>query len=330
MNRFDRVVAILLLLQTKPIVTAGFLASRFSVSVRTIYRDIRSLEQAGVPIGSEVGVGYFLDKAYRLPPVRFSLDEAAALLLGEKLVSRSFDQASLSDFNSALSKIRAVVSEKDKRYLCQLDEETEVLPSSSHFPIENLSELASNQGMWLAECRSAVVYRQVLLVTYQSRSQAKAVSREIDPIGLFYYNWHWHVIAWCRLRQAYRDFRLDRFVNIAPTNERFNKQDRLTLQQFLQQRVANSNLLEVELLFGFEAARFVEEQRYMFGFVEEEVLADGVLMRFLTSMPKYMARWLLQYLDDVQVMHGAVVKQLLKLHANKLHEHWLKDGSIMT
>ena len=97
----------------------------------------------------------------------------------------------------------------------------------------------------------------------------------------------------------------------------------MTLQQFLQQRVADSNLIEVELLFGFEAARFVEEQRYMFGFVEQEVLTDGVLMRFLTSMPKYMARWLLQYLDDVQVLHGAVVKQLLKSHASKLHEHWL-------
>lgn len=91
MNRFDRVTSILLLLQTRSVVTARFLADQFAVTERTIYRDIRTLENAGVPIGAEAGVGYFLEKGYRLPPVCFTTDEAASLLLGEKLLMQSLD-----------------------------------------------------------------------------------------------------------------------------------------------------------------------------------------------------------------------------------------------
>ncbi|WP_070968864.1 helix-turn-helix transcriptional regulator [Vibrio sonorensis] len=89
MNRFDRITALLVLLQTRNVVTAQFLSEYFSVSERTIYRDIKSLENAGVPIGSEAGVGYFLAKGYQLPPVCFTLDEAASVLLGEKLLVSS-------------------------------------------------------------------------------------------------------------------------------------------------------------------------------------------------------------------------------------------------
>ena len=132
MNRFDRVTSILLLLQTRSVVTARFLSEHFNVSERTIYRDIRTLENAGVPIGAEAGVGYFLERGYRLPPVSFTLDEAAALLLGEKLMVSSLDADSLRDFNQALNKIRAVVSSSDKDYLSSLDtDEVEVISGDS-------------------------------------------------------------------------------------------------------------------------------------------------------------------------------------------------------
>ncbi len=91
MNRFDRVTSLLLLLQTRTVVTAQYLSEHFNVSERTIYRDIRTLETAGVPISAEAGVGYFLEKGYHLLPVTFTLDEAASLLLGEKLLVSSLD-----------------------------------------------------------------------------------------------------------------------------------------------------------------------------------------------------------------------------------------------
>jgi predicted DNA-binding transcriptional regulator YafY len=79
-NRFDRIVAILIQLQSKKIVKAQELSKRFDVSLRTIYRDIRTLEVAGVPIYSEAGVGYSLVEGYRLPPVMFTREEAESFI----------------------------------------------------------------------------------------------------------------------------------------------------------------------------------------------------------------------------------------------------------
>lgn len=348
MNRFDRVTKLLLLLQTRSVVTAQFLSDYFDVSERTIYRDIRTLENAGVPIGAEPGVGYFLDQRYRLPPVSFTRDEAASVLLGEKLLVASLDDNSLRDFKLALNKIRAVMATGDKDYLSLLDADIKVLPSGNPFPVDvinrydqNLHALTSGEAdsvkgstsnpsnkimhssdSWLGECRSALVHRQVVKIDYAALSSQNHTTREIEPIGLFYYSWHWHLIAWCRLREGYRDFRLDRILSFLQQPKKFSRHSRLTLQQYLDERPGQSELQEVVLFFGSEAARFVGEQRYMFGFVDEEQYENGVKMRFLTHVPDYMARWLLQYTDDVQVISGDSIKQALRRFSGQLFEHW--------
>ncbi len=349
MNRFDRVTSILLLLQTRSVVTARFLSDHFNVSERTIYRDIRTLENAGVPIGAEAGVGYFLERGYRLPPVCFTLDEAASLLLGEKLLVSSLDANSLQDFKQALNKIRAVINSSDKDYLSAFDADIEVLPTGSHFPIDNINQHDQNESApavinknnsredyspktqggvshsgdrWLRECRSALLHRQVIEIDYIALSSHRDTKRHIEPIGLFYYSWHWHLIAWCRLRESYRDFRLDRILSFSPQPEQFSRHSRLTLQQYLNEQPGREELQEVELLFGPEAARFVGEQRYMFGFIDEKRQQDGVKMRFLTPVPEYMARWLLQYTDDVEVISGDSIKKALQRFSAQLSTHW--------
>jgi len=94
MNRIDRVSAILIHLQTKKIVKAQEIADRFSISLRTVYRDIKALEESGVPVGGEAGVGYQLMEGYRLPPVMFTKEEAIAFLTAEKMVEILTDASS--------------------------------------------------------------------------------------------------------------------------------------------------------------------------------------------------------------------------------------------
>ncbi len=344
LNRFDRVTSLLLLLQTRSVVTAKFLAGHFNVTERTIYRDIRTLENAGVPIGSEAGVGYFLEQGYRLPPVSFTLDEAASLLLGEKLLATSLDTDSLKDFKQALNKVRAVIDKSDKDYLSSLDADIEVIPTGSHFPIDETTDTnqadntenantdqsvrkAQSSDHWLRECRTALVRRQVIEIEYSPLNTEANNTRQLEPIGLFYYSWHWHLIAWCRLREDYRDFRLDRISALQLLSEQFARHSRLTLKQYLDNRPGENELQEVELLFGNNAARFVGEQRYMFGYVEEERLNTGIKMRFLTHVPEYMSRWLLQYIDDVEVLKGESIKNALHSYSKRLAEHWHSNPS---
>lgn len=317
MNRFDRVTSILLLLQTRSVVTAQFLSEQFDVSERTIYRDIRTLENAGVPIGSEAGMGYFLEPGYHLPPVSFSQDEAAALLLGEKLLTSALDDQSLKDYQQALNKVRAVMDRADKDQLTSFDADTAALPSGSQFPQSD-----SADDKWLRECRSALIQRQVINIDYTALSSQETNQREIEPIGLYYYSWHWHLIAWCRLRQQYRDFRLDRITSFTPLNQQFPKHSRLTLQQYLDNKTHQDELEEVEIIFGEKTAHYVQQQKYMFGFIGEEEVDKGIRMRFLTHIPDYMARWLLQFTNDITITKGETVRASLLQLSAELAAHW--------
>ena len=116
MTRFDRITAILVQLHTRRVVKAQDMADRFGISLRTVYRDIRSLEEAGVPIAGEAGVGYSLMEGYRLPPVLFTKDEALAMVMAEKMVDILTDDSTKANYKSALYKIKARIALTRKRF----------------------------------------------------------------------------------------------------------------------------------------------------------------------------------------------------------------------
>lgn len=91
MNRLDRITAILIQLQSKRVIKAQEIADRFQISLRTVYRDIRSLEAAGIPITGEAGVGYSIMDGYRLPPIQFTKEEATTFLMASKIIEKYTD-----------------------------------------------------------------------------------------------------------------------------------------------------------------------------------------------------------------------------------------------
>ncbi len=134
MNRFDRVTAILIQLQAKRVVSGPALAEQFGVSLRTVYRDLRTLEEAGVPLIGAHGVGYSLVEGYRLPPVMFTREEATALLTAEKLASQLTDAPTARLSGAAMDKLRAVLRRADRDYLETLDPHIQVLGPVGRLP----------------------------------------------------------------------------------------------------------------------------------------------------------------------------------------------------
>ena len=127
MNRIDRLTAILIQLQTKRWHTASEIADKFEISIRTVYRDLRALDEAGVPIGTEPGKGYFLVEGYHLPPVMFTREEAGAMLIAGKLVDKLTDSSVKKQFQMAIDKIKAVLPLREKDMLEGLNDRVEVL-----------------------------------------------------------------------------------------------------------------------------------------------------------------------------------------------------------
>ena len=101
--RLARLTAIITQLQSKRLVTARDMAEQPGVSIRTIYRDIRTLEQSGIPIMTEEGKGYSLVEGYKLPPVMFTEAEANALITAEQLIRSNQDRSLAEQYHSAIT-----------------------------------------------------------------------------------------------------------------------------------------------------------------------------------------------------------------------------------
>src|ERR1700712_3956187 len=131
MTRIDRISAILIQLQSRRVVKASDIAERFGISLRTVYRDVKTLEEAGIPIIGEAGVGYSIMDGYRLPPVMFTREEATAFLTAEKFVEKLTDSTTMKHHQSAMYKVRAILKTAEKDALEDLDGSIEVLKSHS-------------------------------------------------------------------------------------------------------------------------------------------------------------------------------------------------------
>ncbi|MGZ5248498.1 MAG: helix-turn-helix transcriptional regulator [Flavitalea sp.] len=133
LNRFDRTLAILIMLQSKKLVRAQEIADHFGVSLRTVYRDIKSLEAAGVPVIGEAGAGYTIMEGYRLPPVMFTKEEAGSFVAAEKLMQKFTDAGLGRYFESAMNKVKSVLKGNEKEWVAALEKQVWAEPSGELF-----------------------------------------------------------------------------------------------------------------------------------------------------------------------------------------------------
>jgi predicted DNA-binding transcriptional regulator YafY len=305
MNRFDRIVAILIQLQTRRVVSGPTLATQFEVSLRTIYRDIRTLELAGVPLFGEPKIGYSLADGYRLPPVMFTREEAAALLTAEKLAARLTDAPTASLTTTAMDKLRAVLRRTDRDYLHALTPHIQVVRHTGQ-PAESST---------YQQLVAAVATQQVVQITYQALATEPATPRAIEPIGL-YLTQHWHVVGYCRLRQAFRNFRLDRIQQLtlrpeffAPRPETLQHYWATSASQWQREKVVvRLQLADTPL----NLAQRLHDTKRQYGWAHEQLLADGsVEMTLYLDSLSYLAAWLLPYGRAVTVVEPAALREHL-------------------
>lgn len=223
--RLSRLTAILTQLQSKRIVTAKQLAERHHVSIRTIYRDIRTLEKSGIPIVTEEGKGYSIMEGYHLPPVIFTEDEANALITVEQLVIKNKDQSFTENVSSAIEKIKAILRYSQKG-------NADLLADRIYFGGNNEEEKTSNN---LMQIQSAITQFQILKMEYLS-SENKRTTRDIEPFAIYSIHGNFLLIAFCRLRKDFRAFRIDFIKTLMTQNETFTPHN-MTIQQYFENYV---------------------------------------------------------------------------------------------
>lgn len=218
-SRLSRLTAILVQFQTKRIITATELSEKFQVSKRTIYRDVKALENAGIPILTEEGKGYTLMEGYNLPPVMFSEKQANALILAEQLVLNSKDASFVKDYSEAIDKIKSILkfSIKDKANL--------LADRTRYNQVINQERNSNN----LSDLQNALTNYNLVKIEYINKENS-ITTRLIEPFAILNSE-NWYLVAWCRLRKEFRFFRPDRIQKMEILSEKFEPHN-MTLQEY--------------------------------------------------------------------------------------------------
>lgn len=295
MNKTDRLLSIVLELQGRQVVRAEDLAALFETSVRTIYRDIQALSEAGVPITSTTGTGYSLMEGYFLPPIRFTTPEAVTLLIGTEFIEQRFDDDYRDRANDARRKIEATLSDSVRNEASRIRKSLRLLaPGKQAAP--------SNERENLDKIRRALLDGRKIRFHYSKRitdsTGGRHSERTAAPYGLVFVEGSWMLVARCDLRQDIRHFRLSRMAELVQLDERFELPAHFDLRNYTP---ADDRHLRVCLRFNHDIADKVKESNYHY--IEDmKEHQEGLDVVLSVHQPNELLQWVLGWGAGVIVL----------------------------
>jgi predicted DNA-binding transcriptional regulator YafY len=317
MNRIDRLTALMIFLQGRKFTEIEDISERFKVSARTVYRDLKALQEGGLPIGFETGRGYFLVGGYHLPPLLLQRDEAASLLMAEKLIGTMQDPGLTEAFRAAVEKVRSVLKRSEKDYLQKLDDR-----------IKSASWTGSANGVRTQKpsdifhfLQNAIAEEECISISYRS-AKSEHTDREIEPVGILFIENRWYLAAWCRMRKAWRTFRITRIEDYRQTGQKAEKQFDRPLSEFLSSFSGDEvNHFKAVVCFDRSVLEYTADSKHHYGWISEQKLPEKVEMTFETVCIESMARWLLSFGNKASVQTPASLRERIFELSEELYRH---------
>lgn len=301
MNRMDRLLGIMLEIQASQGRRAEELARTFETSKRTIYRDLQALAEMGVPLVSVEGQGYRLAKGYFLPPLAFTVDEAALLLLGVTSIAGSFDAEYHTAAEWASHKIQSVLPDEIRQRVDTLRDSLRIINTASISPqeIETLRLL-----------RRAILKQQTVRFRYFARypDDGRVSLREADPYGLAFVDGAWFMTGYCHLRKDRRMFRLSRMEEVVLTPNTFQRPDYRVEEEARRQ---DTRRVLARVLFDEDALPWVMEDRFFYIDSRQET-EEGLLVTLRAHNLDQLVPWIMGWGQRVRVLEPVELRQRIR------------------
>lgn len=311
MNKSDRLLAIVLELQRKEVLRAEDLAATFETSVRTIYRDIQALSEAGVPVVGSTGRGYSLMEGYFLPPISFTVEEAVTLLIGMDFIEQRFDANYGIKAQTSRGKVEAILPENVRSEACRVRKTMRLLTSGKDATCEQEKE-------YIETIRRAILEERKVRFRYSKSVPELDGNRQsvrvAAPYGLVLVQGTWMLIAHCDLRQEIRHFRLSRMSELNVLEYRFNVPSDFNLHDYKPQDDRN---IHVCILVNRDIADKVKESNNYYMEAAEDH-PDGLLVNFRVRHPEDLLRWVLGWGADVVVLEPESFRNRVRDEAEKM------------
>lgn len=223
-RKADRLFQIINLIRVHQPITANDLAARLGVSTRTIYRYVDDLSLSGIPIYGEPGVGYAVHKNFELPPLALNASELEILILSLDMLSTSVGGEAQATAQALLAKIEAAVPSGSRA-------------TSTKRIFSMVATPQAEQGECWEALRTAIGLTAAVQISYLSLRN-ETTTRQVLPLGLFYWGGKWTAGVWCCARKAYRDFRVDRILNVQAVNDSVCRNDWVSLADYMRHQAA--------------------------------------------------------------------------------------------
>ena len=301
LKKLDRVTAILTQLQSKSVVRAQDLAEKFDVSIRTIYRDVKTLENAGIPIVGEAGNGYSLMDGYKLPPIMFTKEEVLSFITAEKLMQKFSHQSLGNHYQTAMEKVRSVLRHSDKNLIQNIEKQIDVFNFHTHQAEDSLKNV-------IPIILESIAEKTQLNIEYQT-VDSKISNRTIEAVGIFFEFNFWYIMAYCTLRNDFRQFRVDRILKIYKTQTPFLQE----YGQIADYRKSHGNKVKAKLLVDKKIMAHLVNSKKYYGLIEEVETDQGVELTFETEwINDGFPRWVITFADYATVLEPESLRTRLK------------------
>lgn len=311
MNKFDRTVGIWVQLQTHLIIPAKKLSETYTVSLRTIYRDIKTLESVGVPIISIPKQGYSLAKGYRLSPLSLTKKEIFSLLIASKFFEKYAHGEKRKDSVSAFSKIYSTLNEKDLVDLKKLKNQIEVYDSN----------IPPKSDIKFEIVETSILNSEALNISYLALDKPLPTKRKVYPIGLLHYSGYWHLIGYCFLRKSYRDFRIDRIQSISNSGEFFDRKQYLSIKKYqkINKEKIDSKSIKIILKTLTNCELDLTQIKKPFDILSTTKTKNQLHLEIRPFNTNNMLRWVLAYSDQILLVQPNNLVKKIKSMINNIN-----------
>lgn len=297
LKKIDRVTTILTQLQSKPLVRAQDLAQKFEVSVRTIYRDIKTLESAGIPIIGEAGSGYSLMEGYKLPPVMFTKEEVLSFITAEKFMQKFSHESLGTHYQTAMDKVKSVLKYSDRNMIQHIENQIDVYNYSY-----KEEDVVKNSIPIILE---SISDKKQLKLNYQAVNN-EVTERVVEAVGIFFEFNFWYLMAFCTLRKDFRQFRIDRIQKIQKLDVDFHSEYGSIAEY---KKNSQREKVEVQILVHEKLNAHIVNSKKFYGLTKEEFTENGILMTFETEwIDEGFPRWLISFGDYVEINYPEELK----------------------
>ncbi len=301
MNSNERRLKILYMLQSGKKITSRTLMDQFGISKRTVFRDLKVIQDLGVPVTHYPDMGYGVLRDGLIPAIMFSFRELSVIMMGLSFVKSQIDPEMVRDAENVSLKIRSAVPSALQTQMNILENRTLVSPY-----IKNV-EVRESGGDWFILCSAFVENKSVSFV-YRDRKK-KATKRTIDPCLLIHYTDHWNVIGFCHDKKAFRNFMLSRMSNLVLNDIPSKIHREYSHEDLLYGRSEETTTITIRI----PAEKAFSLLSALPGKIISRSLSNGQLeISFLFDDMDYINQWLLGFGTHVNILSPAILRQKRK------------------